>query len=1485
MKRNNLTKKIFKKFISCMIGLGALLLMTCDGGTLAEGLMPTQDGDGPIVIFDLYHKPLPKVPLPTNIAARPDPDSPTGIRLNVSHHAETEVESGIRRQIDDLDGWGTYSPISAAFECEGDRDGICLDLDNIARRHHPDGYDFSDDAIYVVNIQKEIPNPENPEEMIPNPDYGRPVPLDIGAGNFPLYLDRAGYYYPNDPRADAPTTYFESENEVRGEDVDCDGRLDEDEDANGNLILDPGEDIDGDGWLDIDEDTNGNGKLDRPEALDSDENANGELCVGPDFYEPAFDTNFDGEMGRANVWCTAEEYFRGKCHCLQGRECPKNLDPNDPEDMEKLAYLLDPFWHTIYYYEIETNSLLMRSLVPLKERNKYAVFMTDRLVGEAGRPVRSPFQYINHTEQTGDLSVLPDILASDDGEYFGGLGLENIRHAWVFSTQSITTDLQELRRGLYGHGKFARLADDFPPLGYVNRTWACNPLDASCDEEEDLTEDQNKHHFVVSRDDLLKIILYYADEIFGLSVEEVQAILDGFDYIDYFVIGHFWSPNFLDSDGDGVEEYRHMNEDVDGDGKLEYSEDKNCNGILDPGEDLDGDGNLDTSEDDNMNGILDPGEDKDGDGHLDKNEDLNFNCELDVVSKDEGYWEINTHTGEGKYGRHLVPYFISIPKEEFKIKGMEDEPFPVVFYGHGYTSMLIESLGFAGSLAQHGLASVGVNCVHHGLGEGDIDQEMLKSVFEVENLTGLSTGFLMDRAVDMNGDGMLESAGDFWTAYIFHTRDMVRQSALDHFNLIRIMRSWDGETLAAPMDIDGDGVNDEKWDFVNWTGDSDSEYYELVGDYDSDGRIDLAGDFNADGRIDVGGPDNFYYAWGQSLGGIMSALMGGVDPAIKAIAPTSGGGGLGDIGVRSTQGGVKEAVILRAIGPIVVSKVVTEHMVDRMQTVCDEGNLSLAFTVPDLNDDVNIEFACACFGDNDCPDRPEYIDHVKMEDDSGQNTIHMAPGDGVVVYNVPKQEKRCALVGNGGEVRMSYPSDLLERVEIAVYDGSDGVPFLDFEECEVAQEGLLKAYIRTWRRPQKFQFWEWSMLRREGDEIGYAPVGEPLVSPAEGYGIVKNTPAFRSFLAIGQVGLDPGDPINYAPHYYLDPLYYPEEEAYYGSYSITNAIIVGTVGDMNVPVNTAAAQGRATGILDMHDTDTPWGRSINQVYLDNYMIEAIERNMRNYPDDASGTCTAEAAPDGCPILFDTDDLDRGCDGTGSPYLERPTRAWSPSDRSDWGECELTGADGDTGYDKWECGECVLLTSTTTTPPEIPSKADTCRPGTFVERVTCPGGVSLMLWPYIDPDGTHGFDIPSPCKPFDVNMFMINMIGHYFRTEGTEISFEMCNQFQPRVDAMDPGGRYYLFCPFWEWWTCPACPNRLCDRDWYQANHPPSCPDEWEDIPENEHQLLDDYYTTVCPCQGVACSDHGTCEAVDGEPTCDCDEGYEPDGLECIPIEV
>src|SRR6201999_32791 len=43
--------------------------------------------------------------------------------------------------------------------------------------------------------------------------------------------------------------------------------------------------------------------------------------------------------------------------------------------------------------------------------------------------------------------------------------------------------------------------------------------------------------------------------------------------------------------------------------------------------------------------------------------------------------------------------------------------------------------------------------------------------------------------------------------------------------------------------------------------------------------------------------------------------------------------------------------------------------------------------------------------------------------------------------------------------------------------------------------------------------------------------GDALTSVARGFGLSRNTPAFRRMMELSQIILEPGDPINYVNHY------------------------------------------------------------------------------------------------------------------------------------------------------------------------------------------------------------------------------------------------------------------------------------------------------------------------------------------------------------------
>src|SRR6267143_2757231 len=155
--------------------LSLCALAGCRSGQPIEGLAPARDTGGPRIALDLTRKPLPEMPFPNDLAARPDPGSPTGLRVNSSLAAPSHLEQRTRALLDQLDGFGAFAPITVSFDADLDV------LDLFARQNDADP---ANDGVYLVQI-----------------DDGRVWPLDFGAGHFPYVLADPGRYFPNDPFA------------------------------------------------------------------------------------------------------------------------------------------------------------------------------------------------------------------------------------------------------------------------------------------------------------------------------------------------------------------------------------------------------------------------------------------------------------------------------------------------------------------------------------------------------------------------------------------------------------------------------------------------------------------------------------------------------------------------------------------------------------------------------------------------------------------------------------------------------------------------------------------------------------------------------------------------------------------------------------------------------------------------------------------------------------------------------------------------------------------------------------------------------------------------------------------------------------------------------------------------------------------------------------------------------------------------------------
>ncbi len=1016
--------------------LTALILQGCVGSSGApDGIYPTaQDSTGPLIVVDPLAQPMPEVPFPNDLITVLDPNQPTGRRLNVRLHAPTQLESGIRDLIDTLDGFGVYAPITVRFSAR-------LDIENIKRRHTSD-YDFSDDAVYLINL-----NPASNR-------YGQPVPLDLGTGNFPIGLPAAHNWRFGDVQ-DSKRNYLYFKNDYR--------------EFSSNLVVETEE-----------EDLNCNGRLD-----------------------PNEDSDFDGILDHPNV--PDPENYNPACW----------LDGHPPKKLDVLARYDD----IVSFYEFETNTLIIRPIIPLEQSSEYAVVLTRRLVGEDGQPVRSPFPYVNHSTQTERLRPLREIL--ENQRKVLGIGLEDIAFAWTFTTQTVTKDLERIRDGLHGTGSLAWLGNAFPAT-----------INSVVDTGKPSLGDGNPFIVKIKNFQLPFLII----GIFSLGdVEMVAALLDSYRYVDYLVSATFVSPYFL--------------------------------------------------------------------------------------GNDEGVFDIDLRTGHAQVTGDRVTFWLAVPKRRVDYPGpapagypLDTQPFPVCFYGHGYTTARTEALGFAGLMAKFGIATIGMDAPGHGpldtladipnelrrmaqetFGTDTLDQgvrnllnDLLPSfladaayrllqgllvhiLIQVDpcmnspddlarcvepplildniaiaavNTPCIRYGFRDGRAVDHTGDGVSDSGADFWTARTFHTRDIVRQGVVDHLQLVRIMETFDGHTRW-DIDSNGNGIKD-----------------------------DLAGDFNGDGVPDIGGVRSLgegwgrYYTWGQSLGGFFSSIHAAIDPSIKAAAPVSAGAGLTDIGLRSIQDGVFQAVFLELLGTMVIGGYGKDILAD------DYDPKMTAYAEADLN-----SFWLAF--DTLLGNKEKVIPIAKIEP--------LVEGDMVEVLNLANGE-----VGKGGGVRTFADGHIGFRVSVAS----------DFGDP-------LQITIRD----------------RQGT-IKERRIVSCLT--ARGYGHVRGSPDLRRFLGLAQMILAPGDPASYAPHLIFDPLPGMEPK---------NMLFVHSIGDPVVPIATGVGKARCAGLINWQGPDPhhPYEVSLNQYLIEHYVTEGL-KHLGRY-----GTWED-------PWLFDPDNLSGGTDGL---HAERP----------------------------------------------------------------------------------------------------------------------------------------------------------------------------------------------------------------------------------------
>lgn len=1070
----------------------ALLSFGCQGGP-PDTWGDTPEGDGPRIVWDLYAEPLPDIPLPNDVATWPDPTSPSGFRLNVSLVVPTALEVNTREHFNSLDGWGTYAPISVAFEEH-------IDLEDLLERQggHDNFHesDFGDHAIYVVDLETGIPSL-----------------VDLNGGNFYYSVTHTDQYYPNDEHLGDSNLLFETR----------------EEDTNGNGELDPGEDMDYDGVLD------------HPNTLD------GQLTGDP----------------------------------------------------------LETYDRMAWFYERETKTLVLRPILPLRQNTRYAVVITDRLIGENGESVRSPFANVHHVRQTEDLASLPDHFAAHP-ELYGDLstrGWDGVAFAWSFTTQSITHDLDTIRDGLYGRGVMSYLQEDFPT----------DVMPAQMQGGRDCP-DPGAGTYYATGEQFRTLLRTAAVDVFGLNEVEAEEAVQTYSTLGHIVTTFFETPYFF------------------GDPDDEQLEDA---------------------------------------------------------------FQMDYTTGEARVTRELISMTMFIPEEGPDFQ----QPFDPFLYVHGHGSSNAEILLYGGLLLQHGNALVVLNAHGHGAGLSRVERLAVGALFDDACISPTADAMLASRARDLDGDGDEDSGAHFWTAYVFHVRDSVRQTVIDHQQAIRILRSYDGEEMATPMPpVVHPGTGRE---------------IEFDGDFDRDGVQDLAGDFDGNGVPDIGGPAAHYAFAGGSLGGITTGTMVGAEPAIDTAIPVVGAGGLSDVAIRTENGSVVPAMILRVMGPLVMGVPSGGPTPD---TSCAEGDVSLHFLATSLTSAARTEFACV----------PGSM---------------MAEEDLLLVRNLANDEIGCGgTIRGAGNFRVPIPSDAGDEIVVELYRG--GRDLIHYGDCEwfgdAPEPDLV---VDTFEIANGTDAGTCANCARYEDTTW--DQGATLVAPTAGFGRRRQTPDFRRLIMLAQIALDPADPINYAARVFLDPVTAPDVAT-----RPRNILSAQTTGDPNVNIAAGNTFARAAGVLPFLPPDAPevyaefrasaeFGTRYpgmptpNDVLREFHVLEGIPRLQRH------------PVPGGEEFLADVDDFSDGLNF----YAANGTQ-------------QLPPADG---------GVAPVVAS----PPlrffrqsrRMTSPTDDV--WSWVDGQPHSG----VLNAYVIPRGIHGFNVIfDPTIGFDNAVYLFNTLGRYVRTHGTDLPY-------------------------------------------------------------------------------------------------------------------
>jgi hypothetical protein len=650
-------------------------------------------------------------------------------------------------------------------------------------------------------------------------------------------------------------------------------------------------------------------------------------------------------------------------------------------------------------------------------------------------------------------------------------------------------------------------------------------------------------------------------------------------------------------------------------------------------------------------------------------------------------FHVDGSTGTVHAAPRTVTFFLAVPKERPEAGHLA--PFPVVLAGHGYGSNRLEPvLAFGGTFAKFGVATLAIDAYGHGFTVDAAGEAALRAAAAASGLDAFADVMLQGRARDLDGDGAADPGGDVWTADAFHTRDVLRQSVVDWMQVVRLLGTFDGRSR---MQL----------------GSSDA----VAGDFNDDGIPDISAApafaatvFAADGRTHVfergdRNPGADLAAFGTGLGGIVAAILPALEPRIATAVPAGAGGGLADVAVRTTLPSVVRPLFLDLLGPIFATCPFSFSLGACAPGAADAAPM-LVMVLREGNRERDVPVAPLALAQGQQVMALDLARVPAAADCRGQKL------DGCAVGSADAQGSARVSLAADAPAPAAAPPAAGDRLQIVVFDAA----------------GAEQLRIDTFGGDVRFSGVEYK-------------AGTPLVSPASGFGLGRNTAALRRMIGLTQLILDPADPVNYAG-------------------TAAKLLVIGTAGDPSVPVSAAISLARAAGVIPAQP-DPDYGIPVEEALIRSGAVEGVAATRRFDDADAGAwaalpghlrcdpgaDCTGEVLAD--PGGYSCGAA--GCsDGLQAPRLDPPLRQQLVRQSTPAGPCPVNARAG-----------CYS------------TGASACTP-------SAPGASALLL-PLLERNGLRNFGGPKPAKPFDMDQFIANAAGRYFECRGRELRFDQCQQ--------------------------------------------------------------------------------------------------------------